>query len=199
MNRLLAKRAANSERISALLSELGPRVTPGNETLLLAAVKAKRTPYIDSYQQALALLASGNNRDEARKMMLDVVYPKLLAYHDALDAFDQYESSQIDRVVQQSGAQYITGRREFLFSLAVAGLLTLGIAAFTVMRMNREIEIRHRAERTLQEAYGLLEGQLIQERIVDLKKANEALRAEVNERKLAEERLKRFELNARPF
>jgi len=166
-------------------------VTPGNETLLLAAVKAKRTPYIDSYQQALALLASGNNRDEARKMMLDVVYPKLLAYHDALDAFDQYESSQIDRVVQQSGAQYITGRREFLFSLAVAGLLTLGIAAFTVMRMNREIEIRHRAERTLQEAYGLLE-QRIQERTVDLKKANEALRAEVNERKLAEERLKRL-------
>ena len=188
IKRLLAERAANSDRVSDLLSVIEPRLGSKKEKELLADLKSKRTPYVESYKQALALLLTEQKPDEARKMLLEVVRPNLSAYHDAWDAFSQNEADEIDRVTQQSKANYVAGQREFLLTLVMAGLITGGIAIFTVMRMGREMAVRQRAEQSLQEAHGQLELR-IQERTAELKKTNEALQAEITERKQAEEQI----------
>jgi PAS domain S-box-containing protein len=173
IKQLLVQRAANTERISELISEIEPQLEPGKEKELFAVVKSKRTPYVESYQRALSLLLTEQKRDEARKMMVDIVRPNLIAYHTAWDAFEQQEADEIDRAIQQSKADYIAGLREFLFTLVLAGLITTGIAIFTVMRVGREIAVRQRAEQSLQQA-------------------NEALQAEINERNRADESVRRL-------
>lgn len=190
IKQLLAERAANTNRISDLMSNLEPRLDP-DESRLFATVKATRTPYVESYQQALSLLLTENKRDAARKMMVDVVRPKLIAYHDAWSAFDQHETAEIDQFIQETNADYVTGQREFLFTLVLAGAIASVIAIFTVIRMGREIAFRQRAEQSLHQAYDQLE-QRVRDRTADLEKANEALKAEISERKLAEIRLERL-------
>jgi len=189
IDRLLASRTANTKRISEVMATLEPRLDPGTEIQLFAAVKATRTPYIESYQQALFLLLQKHKRDEARKMMIDVVRPNLMAYHNAWDAFDKHESDEIDQVIQQSNADYIAGEREFLLTLGLATLIAGSIALFTVWRMDREISIRSCAERALHRAHVQLEQRVV-ERTTDLQKANEALELKIVEQKHTEETLR---------
>jgi len=188
IKQLLVRRAANTQRISELVSAIEPLLEPGKETELFAAVKATRTPYLESYQRALSLLLTEHQPEEARKMMVDVVRPKLAAYHEAWNAFDQHQVEQIDAIEWQSQIDFAADERDFLLILALAGFMTGGIAIFTVARMAREIAVRHRAERCLQEAHGQLERRIV-ERTADLKKANEALQAENAERRRGEEAL----------
>jgi len=173
IKQLLVQRAANTERISELVSEIELGVGSGKEKELFAVVQSKRTPYVESYKQALSLLLTEHKRDEARKMMVDVVRPNLIAYHTAWDAYEQHEADEIEQVLQQSKDDYIAGQREFLFTLVLAGLITTGIAIFTVMRVGWEIAVRQRAEQSLQQA-------------------NEALQAEINERNRADESVRRL-------
>ena len=184
---LLAKRATQSARITELMHNLEPRLNP-NESRLFAAVKATRTPYLESYQQALALLLVEKKPDEARKMMMDAVRPKLVTYHEAWKAFDRFETAEIDQFIQETNADYVNGRREFLITLVLAGVMTSAIAIFTVRRMGREIAIRQFAEQSLHEANEQLE-QRVLERTADLKKTNDELQIEIIERKRAEESL----------
>jgi signal transduction histidine kinase len=169
IKRLLAQRAANTERISELIRTLEPRLDPG-ERQLFAVVEATRTPYVESYQQALSLLLTEHKPDEARKMMVEVVRPNLTAYHNAWSAFDQYEGDTIDQVIQQSKADYIAGQREFLLTLVLAGLMTTGIAIFTVMRVDREIAVRLHAEQALR-----VERDHVLERTIELARTNRDL------------------------
>jgi PAS domain S-box-containing protein len=188
IKRLLAEREANTERISVLLRDLEPRLDP-EEQRLFAPVKAARTPYVESYQKALSLLLTEQKPDDARKMMMEDVRPKLTAYHDAWSTFDEHETAEIDQAIQQSKADYTAGLWEFLLTLVLAGAITSAIAIFTVVRVDREIANRRRAEQALQEGYAQLE-QRIEERTADLHKTNEALQAEIDERYLAEANLK---------
>jgi signal transduction histidine kinase/CheY-like chemotaxis protein len=148
LKRLLAERAANTERISELIRTLEPRLDPG-ERQLFAVVEATRTPYIESYQKALSLLLTEHKPDEARKMMMEVVRTNLTAYHTAWSAFDQHEGNTIDGVIQQTKADYIAAQWEFLLTLVLAGLITTGIAIFTVVRVSQEIAVRIHVEQAL--------------------------------------------------
>jgi two-component system cell cycle sensor histidine kinase/response regulator CckA len=158
---------------------------------LFATVKAARTPYIQSYEHALTTLLAGNQREAARTLMMEDVRPKLTVYHDAWSAFDKHEAAEIDRIIAQSQADYATGKQEFLLTVALAGAITCAIAAFTVLRLGREVAIRQRAEESLRKAYDDLD-QRIQERTSDLDKANKALEAEKNEHKRISEQLDRI-------
>jgi PAS domain S-box-containing protein len=188
IQRLLVQRAANTQRISDLVSAIEPLLEPGKETEMLAAVKATRTRYIESYQRALALLLTEHKRDEARKMMVDVVWPNLNAYHDAWNAFDQHQVEQIEQIERQNKADFATGQRDFLLMLTLAGLITGTIAIYTVLRMNREMTISHHARQSLQQARDELEVRVVG-RTADLAKSNERLQAENAERKRTEELL----------
>lgn len=161
IKRLLAERAATTERISALMQALAPRLDP-DEKQLFDAVEATRTPYVESYQQALWLLVNEHKPAEARKMMVDVVLPKLMAYHDAWNAFDQNEGKAIDHVLQESKAEYVTGQREFFLTLVLAELIAVTIAVFTVTRLGREMAVRYHAEQLSQKAHALLRAEMIE-------------------------------------
>ena len=189
IKRLMTERAANSERILELIRELEPHCESVEEKHLLDAVETTRTTYVESYKQALSLLLTEQKRDEAHKMMADVVRPNFMTYHDAWEAFDQFQVDEINQAVQQSQADYIAGRREFFLTLLLTVLFTIAIAFFTVSRMAREIADRREAEESLQKAYGQLE-QRVQERTADLKTVNEALQMEMIEHKHAEERFR---------
>src|ERR1019366_5674571 len=107
IKQLLVQRAANTQRITDLARAIELRLETEDEKQLFAIVKATRTPYVESYQRALALLLTEQKRDEARKMMVDIVRPNLIAYHNAWNNFDQYEADEIDQLIQKSKADYI--------------------------------------------------------------------------------------------
>jgi signal transduction histidine kinase/DNA-binding response OmpR family regulator len=175
ITQLLALRAANTERISELVQLIEPRLKTDEEKRLLGAVLAARTPYVESYEHALSLLTTGNNHDEARKMMVDLVRPKLITYHNAWNAFDQREVDEIDEVMQQSKSDYAADQQSFLIIVIIAGLMTGCIAIFTVWRMGREVAVRLRAEQALRLEHGQLERRVL-ERTAELAQTNDELR-----------------------
>jgi two-component system, cell cycle sensor histidine kinase and response regulator CckA len=189
---MLDQRAANTQRISGLISALEPMLEPGRETAMFAAVKTTRTPYLEDSQQALSLLLVEHKPDEARKVMVDDVRPKLIAYHNAWNTFVQHQVDQINQIEQQNKADFATGQRNFLLLLILAGLITGVIAIYSVMRLNREIAVGHRARRSLQQAHDALEVR-VTGRTAELATINKALRVENAERKRVEETLRESE------
>jgi len=176
IQQLLVRRAANTQHITKLVNTIEPQLDTEKAKQLFASIKVTRAPYIDSYQQALALLLTNHKRDEARQMMLTTVRPNLIAYHDAWNTFDQYEVDEIDQAVIENKAEYAAGHRNFLLTLFLTNLIAGAIAIFTVMRMHLEIAKRHRAEQSLQEAHDQLELR-VQERTSELEASNKELEA----------------------
>ena len=131
------------------------------------AMNATRTPYIQSYKRALALLLEEHRRDEARTMMVHVTLPLLVLYHDAWNAFVQSKAAELEQAVRQSNVEVADGQQRFLLVLLVAGLLTVGIAVFATSRTEREMADRQRAEQALHRYHEQLEQQ-VQERSAQL-------------------------------
>jgi PAS domain S-box-containing protein len=198
IKQLLAQRADNTQQITELIGAIEPLLEPGTETGLFAAVKATRTPYVQSYERALALLLTEHQPDEARKMMVDVVRPNMIAYHEAWSAFDRHQSDQIKEIEQQSQIDFAADQRDFVLMLALAGLVTIAIAIFTVVRMHREMVVRHRAEQSLQLVHEGLEMR-VTERTAELANSNEALQVENVDRRRAEEELRAKETRLKTY
>jgi PAS domain S-box-containing protein len=175
IKKLVVQRAANSQSITELAQIIGARLDTDSEKQLFALTQAKRALYIESYQQALSLLLTEHKVADARKMMEDVVQPNLVAYHSAWDAFNQLEANEIEQTIKQSKIEFAADRRNFLLMLVGAGLFTSVIAIYTVMRLDREIADRGRAEHALRGAYDQLE-QRVLDRTSELANSNETLR-----------------------
>jgi PAS domain S-box-containing protein len=189
IKRLLVQRAANTERISELIRAIKPRLDTEEEKRLLAAVEAARKPYIESYMQALAKLVDEHQRDEARKMMVGVTLPRIAVYHAAWDAFAQCQADKIERGIKQIKADFVAAQRRLQFLIIMAGLITVAIAVYVTFRVTREVAERERAEKALRQSYDQLE-QRIQQRTTELAQTNQALQAEISERKRTEEQLR---------
>jgi len=174
INRLLAQRLANTARISGLIEMIKPRLKSGEEKRLLDDVQATRTPYVDSYNQALTLLFTETKQDEARHMMVNNVQPRLTAYHNAWNAFDQYEIDAVEKIVQQGTIEYASDKQSFVILVILAGLMTGGIAIFTVWRMGREVAVRLHAEEALRLEHGQLELRVL-DRTAELARSNDEL------------------------
>ncbi len=198
IQRLLAQRAANSLRITELMVTISPHVDNEDEKQLFANVEATRKPYVESYQRAIALLLTEHQRDSARKMMVDIVHPNLIAYHNAWGAFNQYEVDETNRDVQQSKDDFVAGQRNFLLMLAVAGLITGATAIFTVRQMSREIAVRQEVEQTMLLERSELDAR-VAERTAELAKVNQELQMENAERKKIEDSLRESEIRFRGF
>jgi PAS domain S-box-containing protein len=175
IKKLLIQRDGNSQSITELAQTIGARLNTDSEKQLFAETQAKRALYIESYKQALSLLLTEHKPAEARKMMEDIVQPKLIAYHSAWDAFNQLEADEIDQTIQQSNVEFAVDQKIFLLMLVVAGLITGGIAIYTVMRLDREISVRYRVEHALREAHDQLERRILS-RTAELASTNETLR-----------------------
>jgi len=109
---LLARRAENSERINALIEKLEGGIESDRERELLAATKESRTPYVESYKQALGLLVNEKKYEEARATMVGQTLPLLVDHHRAWNALAQFEGGQMNEVVEESYARGAAARRE---------------------------------------------------------------------------------------
>jgi len=93
---LLVQRADNTEKISDLLQKIREQVESEEERELLDAVDATRWPYINSYEQALHALIDEQKLAEAREAMVKLTLPLLLNYHDAWNAFVQFQRAEVE-------------------------------------------------------------------------------------------------------
>jgi PAS domain S-box-containing protein len=189
IKRLLVQRAANSERISELLRAIEPRLDTAEEKRLLGAVRAARKPYVESYKRALAKLLDEHQRDEARKMMVEVTLPGIAVYHDAWDAFTQCQVDRIEQAIKQSKADFAAAQRRLLFLIILAALITSATAVYATRGVARATAERERAENALRLSRDQLE-QRIEQRTAELAKSNQALQAEIIERQHTEEQLR---------
>ena len=149
IDQLLARRAENSDRISELVKKLEVSAESQKEKDLLITVKAKRTAYVESYKQALGLLID-NHGDQARVAMVSKTLPKLAAYHDAWNAFVQFQGDQLDQSVTNSAANYAKARRLALFLILLAVALAVAIALFVTRSMIKYLTNLAITEKTLQ-------------------------------------------------
>jgi len=104
------------------------------------------------------MLLTEQKTDEARKCCWKVVRPKPFAYHDAWDAFSQNEADDLTGSHSKVKPTMSPVSGSFGYPRFMRGLITGGIAIFTVMRMGREMAVRQRRRAiALQEAHGQLE------------------------------------------
>ena len=189
IQRLLAQRTANTDRISELIRAIEPQLETNEEKRLLAAVETARKPYIESYLQALAKLVDEHQREEARKIMAGVTLPRIAVYHAAWNAFTQCQTDKIEQGIKQSKADFAAAQRNLLALIILAVLITVAIAVYVTVRVTREVTERERAEEAVRQFYDQLE-QRIQQRTTELAHTNQALQTEIAERKRSEESLR---------
>jgi hypothetical protein len=95
IDQLLAHRAENSRKITALIPLLEVRCASDKEKRLLQTVKETRAAYTDSYQQFLHLLLIEKNREAAAELMVAQTLPALFRYHNAWDEFAWFQFDEV--------------------------------------------------------------------------------------------------------
>jgi signal transduction histidine kinase/DNA-binding response OmpR family regulator len=180
---LLVQRARNTETISAILAKLERELASPREKQLLDAVKAARTPYIESYERGIHLLINEQKIEDARSNMLTDTLPLLLVYHDAWNTFVEFHSAQMDEATKASLAHYAATRRLTIFLVVLAVLIATAIAIFVTHTLTEENASRLAAERELaQRAEELARAnetteRTVLERTAELRASEESLKA----------------------
>jgi signal transduction histidine kinase/DNA-binding response OmpR family regulator len=188
---LLARRAQNTEKISALLNNLeAVGIESGTERKLLDAIRETRAPYVESYKQALRTLLEEHKPVQAREKMVRVTLPNLITYHNAWNAFVDFQKQQMNQAAEQSRRNYAKAHRLVLLLIVLAVGIAVGTAGFVTHDMSREIRRRVLAEREVSELNAALE-QKVADRTAELARANQDLANEVAERKQAQEESRR--------
>src|SRR5205085_3628396 len=152
LDALLARRAENSDRITDLIKQLEGRLESNEEKELLEATKSARTPYVESYKQAINLLVNEKKYEAARNILVKETMPRLADYHRAWDAFVQFEGEQMGQAVKESDVSDAAALRVTFFLIVLSVVITAAIAVFVTRSMIRDINRRKQAEAALQQA-----------------------------------------------
>jgi PAS domain S-box-containing protein len=147
---LLARRAENSDKISEVVKKLEVSAESQEERDLLLAIKQQRTPYVESYRQALGLLIDEQKFDEARVKMVSETIPMLGAYHDAWNAFVKSQGDQLNQAVTDSAVNHAKARRLALLLVLLAVGTAVAISLFVTRSMVRYVAKLAEAEEALQ-------------------------------------------------
>jgi len=185
---LLKIRAETTQRISGIITAIESQCDTREEKQRLAAVKNARTPYQESYLEALHLLVDEHNPDAARSVIVEKTTRALYEYHTAWENFAQFQMEEIDEAARESRARYDTASILVMALIGLAVLVAVLIAVFATRKMAREIKTRRLAEREVRELNARLE-QRVGQRTRELAESNQLLTSEVAERKVAQERL----------
>src|SRR6266568_818211 len=189
---LLLQRRGNSDRISSLIETLRARAESNEEEELLDNVETKRRPYVQSYENALRLLTVDNKPATARAVMVEQALPDLGEYHDAWNAYVEYQGHQMDLAQDSNAASGAATRKTTMFLVALAVLFAGGIGMFVTRNIVWHMNNSKRSEEALRRAHGELDDK-VRQRTADLARANDALEVEVAERKHAEAGLRASE------
>jgi diguanylate cyclase (GGDEF)-like protein len=171
---LLARRAQNSDRITALMKQLDDRAESQTETQLLAHVKQTRTRYIESYKNTTRILVDQEKPAEARQAMVMITLPLLLEYHAAWGDFVTFQGKEMDTAAKQSAAEYVATRKLVWLLTCLSIVIAVTIAVFTTRHIVAESSRRERAENETLRLNQQLEQKVI-DRTAALAKSNEDL------------------------
>lgn len=180
VDQLLAHRAENSRKISALIPLLEAHCASDQEKRLLQAVKETRAPYIESYKQVQRLLFTEKNRNAAAEVMVEQTIPALYRYHAAWNEFARFQFDEVQRISEQGRKQHATTRRiMFTLDLLVA-LLAGGIAVVSTRQVARVVSSRIHAEEEIYALNAELE-QRVADRTHALQRTEDQLRISLGE------------------
>jgi len=173
-NLLLATRAENTKKITALVAEITSRCESAEERQRLSAVGATRKPYVDSYLRALHLLVDERERDAAVAVMVNETLPALVKYHAAWEEFVDFQRDQMIIANKQAEVEYAKARRLAYLLIVLAVGFALAIALFTTRETAREIATRIDAQKEVSKLNAGLEERVMQ-RTSELSEANKHL------------------------
>ena len=173
-NLLLARRAAITKKITALVAEITSRCESAEERQRLSAVGATRKPYVDSYLRALHLLVDERERDAAVAVMVGETLPALVKYHAAWEEFVDFQRDQMIIANKQAEVEYAKARRLAYLLIVLAVGFALAIALFTTRETAREIATRIDAQKEVSKLNAGLEERVMQ-RTSELSEANKHL------------------------
>jgi diguanylate cyclase (GGDEF)-like protein len=171
---LLARRAENTERITALVNQLESKVESQQEMQLLARVKQTRTRYIESYKKNTRILVEEKKPAEASEAMVKITLPLLLEYHSAWNDFISFQGKEMETATKRSAAEYAATRKLLWILAGLTVLVAVAIAVFTTRHITAETGRRERAENETWRLNRELEQKVI-ERTAALARANEDL------------------------
>ena len=189
---LRVQRAANSEEISQLIQTLRSSVESTDEAELLRAIDEKRNPYTNSYKTALQLLEVDKEPAAARTVMVQQALPRLIEYHEAWNAYVDYQGRQLELAQDSNAASNAATRKTTVLLTTFAVLFAGVIAIFVTRNITSHINRHKRDEEALRKAHAELE-EKVRGRTAELAKANETLEAEITERRLAAAGLRQSE------
>jgi diguanylate cyclase (GGDEF)-like protein/PAS domain S-box-containing protein len=161
-NVLLATRAENTKKISALMAEITRRCESAEEKQRLSAVEATRKPYIDSYLRALHLLLDERERDAAVAVMVNETLPALVKLHAAWEEFVDFQRDQMIIANKQAEVEYAKARRLAYLLIVLAVAVALAITLFTTRETAREITARIDAQKEVSKLNASLEEKVMQ-------------------------------------
>jgi len=188
IDELLIRRAQNSEKISTLVGQLEQRTGSERERELLSAVKAARTPYVESYKKNVNMLLNEKRGDEARTAMVRVTLPLLLRYHATWNDFVRFQKEEMDWHIKEGESRLATTRTLVLYLIAATILFVIVTGILVTRGMSGEISRRMAVENEVWNLNEELERK-VHERTMELARSNQDLATEVAERKKAEEKL----------
>ena len=171
---LLARRAENSKRITALVAQLDSQVNSAEERQLLERVKQARTRYRESYNENTRKFLEEKKPGSARRAIITVTLPLLLEYHAAWYDFIAFQGKQMDAAARHSAAEYVTTRKLVWILTVLSLILAATIAIFTTHHIVVETSRRETAENQAWQLNEELEAKVL-DRTAALAKANSDL------------------------
>lgn len=189
---LLARRAENSQKISALIDKMAAAAEAPPERELVANIKQLRARYLAASRQALAVLREQNQPQQAHILMIESTMPALADYHNAVHQYISLQNQRILEINTAHDAQTRATRRETFWLTALVVVVAAGLAIFVAVNVSREISRRRRAEEVLRKTHEELED-TVQARTAQLLQANRQLQTEIASRQAVEEELRASE------
>lgn len=183
IDQLLARRAENSRKISALLSRLQATCVSDEAQLRLQDVYETRTIYVDSYQDVLRLLLTEKNRSAAAEVMVAQTTPALFRYHAAWEDFARFQYDEVKEVSIQGVKQHATTRRIMLVLEFMVALLAGSIAIVSTRKVARVVNSRIRMQQEVYRLNAELE-QRVDQRTQELQDTEDRLRGSLGELQL---------------
>jgi methyl-accepting chemotaxis protein len=122
----------------AKLAELDKRVVTPNGRAALEKVRAAYQDYVVGQQKLIALAQAGRD-EQARDYLNDHVKPMLQACRDTLAAQIGNEVSLMREAREQAAHAYIATRIKMLALGAAAMLVSIGVAAIIIRRLQRDL------------------------------------------------------------
>ncbi len=172
---LLARRGQNSQQIVAIIGQLDKQCESEKEKELVLAVKQTRLPYVNSYYRALQVLLEENDEKKAQSIMFEQAIPALFAYRAAWSDLASFELQQVTALAQRRTEYDRATRRVGAALQALAVLLAVAIAGFTISTMRRDLRFRSRMHAKLSALNTGLERR-VAHRTEELRRAEQQLR-----------------------